>query len=195
MGVSNRGLRWAACGAAVGAMGMWAAVTAPGVATGQTAASRTAEDRAAIEQLMTGDYPRALDGRNWKVYSEMWTDDGEFLYRGNLYKGPAAIAKVFDRPPAPGPNGAPAAPPARTMHVVTNISLKIDGDRASGGAYWQTIGLRSGQAVILGGGHYDDELRRVGGRWKFTKRAILYDVPPTVPGAAPAAAPAPAAGR
>ncbi len=27
------------------------------------------EDRAAIEQLIFGDYPRALDGRDWKAYA------------------------------------------------------------------------------------------------------------------------------
>ena len=183
MGVSDRiGWRWLATGVALGAMGAWAAVAAPGMAAG-VAPPTAVEDRMAIEQLEMGDYPRALDGGHWQTYAAMWTDDGEFLYRGKTYKGPAEIAKVFDRPPRPAAPGAPPAVPTRTMHIVSNLSLKLDGDKATDQAYWQTLGVRDGRSVILGAGHYEDELRRVGGHWKFAKRAILYDVPATVPGA------------
>ena len=158
---------------------------------------RAVEDRAAIEQLMTGDYPRALDGRNWKVYAEMFTADGELVTGGNAIKGPAAIEKNFSTPrppPAPAPGAAPAPPrptPApgeiTTMHVVTNLNFKIEGDRAVGGAYWETIGVREGRSQVLGAGHYEDVLRKENGRWKFQRRVIANDLPPR---AAAAAAPA-----
>ena len=187
------GLRWLAAGAAMGAMGAWAAITAPGMAIGASAADAralAAADRAEIEQLMMGDYPRALDGRDWKTYGSLWASDGTFLYRGTTYTGPAAIAAVFDRPATPPAAGAAATPPARTQHVVTNLTLKLNGDRAVAQAYWQTLGVRTGQEVILGSGHYEDELRRENGRWKFAKRAIVNDLPPPALAAAAAATPA-----
>ncbi len=147
------GLRWLAAGTAMGAMGMWAAITAPGMAVGASAAdarAQAAADRAEIEQLMMGDYPRALDGRGLEdPTARSGPATAQFIYRGNTYTGPAAIAAVFDRPPAPAAAGAAATPPGRTQHVVTNLTLKLSGDRAVSQAYWQTLGVRAGQEVIL----------------------------------------------
>ena len=33
-------------------------------------------DRQAIDQLVEGDYPRALDGRDWDAYAGTYTEDG-----------------------------------------------------------------------------------------------------------------------
>jgi hypothetical protein len=160
---------------------------------------RAVEDRLAIQELMTGEYPRALDGRNWKAYAETFTPDGELVTGGNTIKGREAIEKNFStpRPPPPPAPGQPPAPPRpapapgqiTTMHVVTNLNFKIDGDRAVGGAYWETIGVRDGRSQVLGAGHYEDVLRKVNGAWKFQRRVIANDLPPR----AAAAAPAPAA--
>ena len=70
--------------------------------------------------------------------------------------------------------------------MVNNLTLQIDGDMATGQAYWQTIVTRDCKAVVAGAGHYEDVLKREGGRWKFSKREIVDDIPPrTTP--APAA--------
>jgi len=176
------------------AAGALAASPAP-AAESLAARLRAVEDRIAIQQLLTGDYPRALDGRNWKAYAETFTADGELVTGGNTIKGPAAIEKNFSTPrppPPPAPGEAPAPPrpaPApgeiTTLHVVTNLSFKIEGDRATGGAYWETIGLRDGRSTVLGAGHYEDVLRKENGRWKFQRRVIANDLPPR-PAAAPA---------
>ena len=159
---------------------------------------RAVEDRLAIQELMTGEYPRALDGRNWKAYADTFTADGELVTGGNVVKGREAIEKNFSTPrppPAPAP-GQPPAPPRptpapgqiTTMHVVTNLNFKIEGDRAVGGAYWETIGLRDGRSTVLGAGHYEDTLRKENGRWKFSRRVIANDLPPRAAAAAAAAA-------
>jgi len=54
------------------------------------------EDHQAIEQLMVGDYPRALDSSNWKVYASFFATDGELLVNGTSVKGPAAIEAYFN---------------------------------------------------------------------------------------------------
>ena len=85
-------------------------------------------------------------------------------------------------PPKPGE--------IRTLHIVTNLSFKINGDTAVGGAYWQTIGIRDGHTDVLSAGHYDDVLKKQNGQWKFAKRVIASDLaPPRAPAPAEAERP------
>jgi hypothetical protein len=146
------------------------------------------EDRQEIEQLLTGDYPRALDSANWVTYGSFFAKDGELVMQGGAIKrtGPAAITEFFTKSPAAGGQAAPAeASPCpvqpgmpRTMHVVTNVSLHIDGDTATDQAYWETIATRDCKSVVAGAGHYEDVLKREDGKWKFAKREIFDDLPP-----------------
>ncbi len=192
----------------IGRIAAAAALTAAGAAGGallmsgaQGADSTTTrvEDRQAIEQLLMGDYPRALDHADWKAYAALFTEDGELSAGGSSKptKGRAAIEEQFSRPRAPRP--APATPPnpcptqpgkPRTQHVVTNLSLQIKGDTATDQAYWMTLSTRECRSVVAGSGHYEDELKKVGGRWYFARRVIIDDLPPrAAPTAAPPAAP------
>jgi len=169
----------------------------PQIRSADSAASRLqrVEDRQAIEQLLMGDYPRALDSGDWAAYAALFAKDGTLIMGGGATKvtGPAAIEKYFSSRPTPGaaasaaPSPCPVAPGGhRTEHVVNNLTLQIDGDMATGQAYWQTIVTRDCKAVVAGAGHYEDVLKREGGRWKFSKREIVDDIPPR-------ATPAPAA--
>lgn len=59
-------------------------------------------DRQAIEQLLAGDYPHALDSRDFDGYAALFTEDGELTLQGQTAKGRAAIeAFVAALPPAP----------------------------------------------------------------------------------------------
>jgi 3-phenylpropionate/cinnamic acid dioxygenase small subunit len=151
------------------------------------------EDRQAIEQLLMGDYPRALDGNDWAAYASFFTKDGTLIMGGGATKvtGPAAIKEYFSSRPTPGaaasaaPSPCPVPPGGhRSEHVVTNLTLQINGDTAIDQAYWQTIVTRDCKSVVAGAGHYEDVLRREDGRWKFSKREIIDDIPPkTIPSA------------
>jgi 3-phenylpropionate/cinnamic acid dioxygenase small subunit len=157
---------------------------------------KTIEDRQAIEQLLMGDYPRALDSANWAAYGALFAKDGELIMQGGATKrtGPAAITEFFTRLPAFGGQAAPTEPSAcpvppgtpRTMHVVTNLSLHIDGDTATDQAYWETIATRDCRSVVAGAGHYEDVLKREDGKWRFVKREIFDDLPPRTTAAAAA---------
>jgi 3-phenylpropionate/cinnamic acid dioxygenase small subunit len=162
---------------------------------------RQLEDRQAIEQLLMGDYPRALDSANWKAYGALFAKDGTLIMQGGAIKrtGPAAIEEFFTKMPAfggqaarstPSPCPVPAGTP-RTMHVVTNLSVHIDGDTAMDQAYWQTIATRDCKSVVAGAGHYEDTLKREDGKWKFATRQIFDDLPPKTTSAAGTAAPKP----
>jgi 3-phenylpropionate/cinnamic acid dioxygenase small subunit len=161
-----------------------------------TARMKAIEDRQAIEQLLMGDYPRALDSANWVAYGALFTKDGELIMQGGATKrtGPAAITEFFTKLPALGGQAAPTGPSAcpvpqgtpRTMHVVTNLSLHIDGDTATDQAYWETIATRDCKSVVAGAGHYEDVLKREDGKWRFAKREIFDDLPPRTTAVAPA---------
>jgi hypothetical protein len=141
-----------------------------------------AEDRAAIEKLVTGDYPRALDQRRWADYAALFTSDGALTMRDKTVVGPAEIEKFFVNFRSPSASGPPPRPgEIRTLHIVTNLSFKIDGDTAVGGAYWQTIGMREGHTDVLSAGHYEDVLKKQNGKWQFAKRVIASDLAPARP--------------
>ena len=130
-------------------------------------------DRLAIEQLLAGDYPHALDTRNFDAYASLFTEDGELTLQGNTSKGRAAI-KTFV-------SALPAEP--RVVHPINNLSYTIDGDTAKGGAYWQDVGLVNGAPGILIAGRYEDTLRKVNGQWRIATRNIVIEFAP--PGTAP----------
>jgi ketosteroid isomerase-like protein len=127
-------------------------------------------DRQAIEQLLTGDYPHALDTRNFDAYAALFTEDGMTA------KGRAAIRDFVA--------ALPAEP--RVIHPISNLNYTIDGDRAAGGAYWQDTGLVDGKPGVLVAGRYEDTLRKVDGVWRIATRNIVIEFAP-----ATTAAPAP----
>ena len=78
----------------------------------------------------------------------------------------------------------PAGPPSRRprrpsagRHQITNIVIKIDGNKASGRSSWFHVGNDNPQrANTIGGfGHYEDEMVKVNGQWFFTKRRIYNE--------------------
>jgi 3-phenylpropionate/cinnamic acid dioxygenase small subunit len=145
------------------------------------------EDRQAIEQLLMGDYPRALDSNDWTAYAALFAKDSTLIMGGGATKltGPNAIREYFSSRPTPGAAASatpsPCPVPAgghRSEHVVNNLTLQINGDTATDQAYWQTIVTRDCKSVVAGAGHYEDVLKREDGRWKFSKREIIDDIPP-----------------
>ncbi|MDE2042876.1 MAG: nuclear transport factor 2 family protein, partial [Alphaproteobacteria bacterium] len=59
-------------------------------------------------------------------------------------------------------------------HFVTNIVISVDGDRASTRAAWfEAMNNGPDGSPAMGSfGHYDDELARIDGRWRFKFRRI-----------------------
>jgi uncharacterized protein (TIGR02246 family) len=133
-------------------------------------------DRQAIEQLLAGEYPHALDSRDFDGYAALFTEDGELSLQGTTAKGRTAIRDFVA--------ALPAEP--RVIHPITNLNYTIDGDTASGGAYWQDIGLVNGTPGVVVAGRYEDTLRKVDGVWRIATRSIVIEFAP-----APAAAAAP----
>jgi uncharacterized protein (TIGR02246 family) len=125
-------------------------------------------DQQAIAELIAGTYPHALDTGDFDAYAALYTEDGELTLQGNTVKGRAAI-KAFVA-------ALPTEP--RVIHPITNLSYEVDGDTATGGAYWQDVGLVNGAPGVVVAGRYEDTLRKVDGKWQIAKRGIVIEFAP-----------------
>lgn len=142
--------------------------------------SSYAEDRAQIEDLQAR-YLFALDFFDLDTYVSTFTEDGELDIVEYKVKGRDAIRKaiedarsVFNHSAADLPEGLY---PATGRHNITNIVIKVEGDKATGRAYWFHYGNDNPErkAVFDGYGHYEDEMVKVNGEWLFSKRVIYNE--------------------
>jgi hypothetical protein len=164
--------------------------------TTDTNVSSYAEDRAQIEDLQAR-YMFALDFGDVDTYVSTFTEDGILDIVGMKWQGHDEIREIIggmsenapegeEQPAAeeePAGEEEPAAQeeeelyPATGRHNITNIVLKIDGDKAEGRAYWFHYGNNNPDrsAQINSYGHYEDELVKVDGQWLFSKRVIYNE--------------------
>jgi len=141
------------------------------------------EDRAQIEDLQAR-YLFALDFHDPTLYASTFTPDGVLDYGEGDVRGREAIIKVIagmpgNRPAtsSSGDGDKPALRPAAGRHQITNIVLKITGNKAVGRSSWFHVGNDNPQRsnTIGGFGHYEDDLVKVNGQWFFTKRKIYNE--------------------
>jgi hypothetical protein len=137
------------------------------------------EDRALIEDLQAR-YMFALDFRDADTYSLTFTEDGVLDY-GPVVKGRDAIRNLIA---GMAKNDADRAAqdtsglrPAAGRHNISNIVIKIDGNKAVGRAYWFHYGNSNPKrtAGLDSFGHYEDEMVKVNGKWFFSKRKIYNE--------------------
>jgi hypothetical protein len=120
------------------------------------------EDRALIENLQAR-YLFALDFKDHDLYVTTFTPDG-ILDVGN---GAAVGREAIKAAVANMPGG---------RHHITNLVLRIDGDRATARASWMHTGKNAEGRMTIGGfGHYEDDLVKVNGEWLFAKRRIYNE--------------------
>jgi hypothetical protein len=145
------------------------------------------EDQLAIQKVVMGEYPHAMDQRRIKDYSELWAEDGIFVIPSlATLHGPKAIFQLMSNPNAfaePVKPGDPPRPPRpeprdyQVPHMIGSLGYEVKGDTATGIAYWTETTLVDGKPAVVGAGHYEDKLRKVNGQWKFAKRTVVRDVP------------------
>lgn len=133
-----------------------------------------AEDRAAIEDLMAR-YLFALDWFDADAYAETFAEDGVLDWAMGTIEGREAI-----RAEAAGMKASMKevfGDDTQLRHFVTNIAITVDGDRASTRAAWfEAYGNGVGSDPRMGTfGHYEDELVRIDGAWKFKRRRIVNE--------------------
>lgn len=138
-----------------------------------------AEDRAAIEQL-EAEYLFAMDWGDAESYANCFAPEGVLEWARGRAVGPAEIQKEVGRFKALitqvyGTDSK--GQPVRLRHFITNQVLYIHGDTAKGRAYWFEFANNGpGDAPLAGSyGHYEDDLRKVDGQWKFVRRHIFNE--------------------
>jgi ketosteroid isomerase-like protein len=137
-----------------------------------------AEDRAQIEDLQAR-YMLALDSGDADTYVSTFTEDGVLDIGDGPIKGRDAIRKIIAGMPGRKAEAAdaPKLRPATGRHNITNIVIKVEGNKAYGRAYWFHYGNNNPQrtATFDSYGHYEDEMIKVNGKWLFTLRRIYNE--------------------
>ena len=125
-------------------------------------------DRAAIVDAVIA-YATALDTRDWQKLGSLFADDACWEYSGSGERllGPNAIVARIS---------ASLVRFDATQHLNGNHVTAVHGDEAEHTCYYQAQHVRLGLAdgdKFLGGGRYDDRLRRTSDGWLFTHRKII----------------------
>ena|ERR1039458_9546825 len=128
------------------------------------------EDIEEIRNLLT-DYGRFLDAHDLVAYSNLFAKEGEWVGGFGTGQGPAGVLALMQKN-LPPPN--PATKPGSTYHLLTNFEIDVHGDTATAWSRWTfTVTGADNKPSMLSGGHYDDELVREDGRWKFQRRVEI----------------------
>jgi hypothetical protein len=139
-----------------------------------------ADDRAAILQLES-EYLFALDWGDAESYANLFAPDGRLDWARGSAVGPAAIQAemahykdVVRTVYGEAGNGKAL----KLRHFIANHAIFIHGERAKGCIYWFEMANNGpGNAPVIGSyGHYEDEMRKVDGQWKFMRRRIFNEM-------------------
>lgn len=131
-------------------------------------ALRDLADRIAILDLMHR-YARSVDEQDWTLFSSCFTTDALLDYTavGGI-QGPLAVVRAWLAEVLPSF--------ALVQHLVTNVEVEIDGDRARCRSYLlNPMGFENeeGEVVVfLEGGIYRDQLVRTDQGWRISERRI-----------------------
>jgi len=151
---------------------------APMAQAAQEYSAQYAKDRAEIEDLM-GRYLFALDYNNFDDYVATFTEDGELEFASGLSKGRDTIRAAVTRfKQGIGQHYKSAdGSPATLRHVLLQNVMRIEGDRAWTRSLWVEMANDGPEGALKMGtfGTYEDELKRVNGRWLFSKRRVLNE--------------------
>ena len=130
--------------------------------------SRRTADEVEIAKLLAKLAQMADDG-DLNEYARLFTEDGSWT-------GPAAIREPGGPTSSRGrrrgePLGFKA--PARTpFHLISNVNIEVDGDAATGKAYFHYYRNADAMPQITSMGVYRDQFRRTPEGWRMAKRVI-----------------------
>ena len=124
------------------------------------------EDKDAIRELMA-EYCFRLDEGRYEDMAALFTEDGTWDTAFGKASGRAAIATLAADIRAHAGTNRP-----RAAHLVTNIVIVLEGERARVRSNWMVMQNSPDGPRIGSGGAYHDEIVRRDGRWLFYYRKI-----------------------
>ncbi|HET6237911.1 MAG TPA: nuclear transport factor 2 family protein [Acetobacteraceae bacterium] len=127
------------------------------------------EDRLGISDLFTR-YTCALDAGHVDTIVDCFTEDGALVSPTvGAHRGRSAIRAFAERFARFQANGA------QLRHVISNLMMQVDGDRAHATCYLTVFLTRDGKSRLLAPGQYECELRRNDNVWRFQNRVVKHD--------------------
>jgi uncharacterized protein (TIGR02246 family) len=127
------------------------------------------EDRFGISDLFTR-YTCALDAGEVDTIVDCFTEDGALVSPAvGEHRGRAAIRAFAERFARFRANGS------QLRHVISNLMMQVDGDRAHATCYLTVLLTRDAKSSLMAPGYYDCELRRTDGVWRFQNRIVRHD--------------------
>ena len=126
----------------------------------------TLRDKQEITELCYR-YGLALDSRDWPALAACFTPDARAHYTG--LPSAAGYQAIEDT------CRAVLTPLSATQHLISNVVVRPDGDKARASCYLQAqhvrTGTEGGDNFIIAG-RYDDELVRTPGGWRISERRL-----------------------
>jgi uncharacterized protein (TIGR02246 family) len=132
------------------------------------------EAREEIHALLMA-YRRALDEKDFPGYAGLFATDGVFTAGDFVATGREEILAMLE---AMVPEYL-AAVGGDDLHLVCNVDIEVLGDdTARATSTWVYAVRGEGDVPLLSKlGHYEDELRREDGRWRFARRHAPTVIP------------------
>lgn len=163
--------------ALLGAAGL-ALAAAPAVhAQDANLTAQTVIDRLEIDDLLER-YYAAFGKAEGEAFGSFYTDDAEFVLGGKVAKGREAIAGVYKGIASGGQN--PTAGRFSFNVLLTNKVITLHGDKATAQMIFTEIVMDTPTAPprLLTQGREYDNLAKVNGHWRFTKRQVVAGTKP-----------------
>ena len=124
----------------------------------------SAEDERQVINLVNR-YAHALDSANWPLLRSVWADDVEADFgTGEIWNSGDSLNEFMEK----------FHTGLKTMHMNGNHAFDDTGPgRAKGRTYVRARLFRpDGSLLMKFAGWYNDEVAKIGGEWKITKRQV-----------------------
>ena len=127
--------------------------------------STALEDKEAIREVLA-EYCFCLDDGRFAAMAALFAPDGTWHTAFGKATGRADIEALANR------IANRAGPRPRGAHLVTNIVIKLAGERAQVASNWALAQNSPNGPIISSGGAYADEMIKLNGTWLFHYRKI-----------------------
>ena len=127
------------------------------------------DDRQEIHDLFVR-YTTALDRGDVETLVDCFMPDGSLDSPAvGQHSGHAAIRAFAERFARFHERGA------QLRHVISNLAVAIEGERARATCYLVNILTRNGKSELLAPGRYECDLVKSEGKWRFQRRVVILD--------------------
>ena len=128
-----------------------------------------ADEKDAIRELMAR-YCHVLDACQFDEVASLFAEDGEWSTTYGSARGRAQIEALLTSV-VPKPGEGP-----QRKHYITNILIKLDGDRASSRSDYLVVRESEVGLMPVMGGTYMDTFVKREGVWQFARKQLVHNI-------------------